>query len=198
MFTTHRRASARKRAIAPALVAASALVSGILLTGCSGDSKAASSDDGGDPSASPTSPFDQGLAYSKCMRENGAGDYPDPQQDTGGVRLTPGKGVDVDSESYKKAEEACRDKAPQGLGGGGGGAALDSKKVADWAKCLRTNGLPKFPDPEIEGSNMKIDINGTGITPGNADFTKAMGTCQSKYPGGGMMMNNGQGGGVPQ
>ncbi|MFK4071537.1 hypothetical protein [Streptomyces sp. NPDC029674] len=197
MFTTQKRAFARKRAIAPALVTASVLATGAFLTGCSGgDSTAASSEK--DSSASPTSPFDQGLAYSKCMRENGAADYPDPQQDTGGVRLTPGDGVDLNSESYKKAEEACRDKAPQGLGGGGGGAALDSKKVSAWAKCLREKGLPKFPDPEIEGSNMKIDINGTGITPGGPEFTKAMGACQSKYPGGGMMMNNGQGGGVPQ
>ncbi|MEU6825504.1 hypothetical protein ABZ921_33240 [Streptomyces atriruber] len=197
MFTSHKRAFARKRAVAPVLLAASALVTGTLLTGCSGDSSAASS--GKESSASPTSPFDQGLAYSKCMRENGAPDYPDPQQDTGGVRLTPGEGANPNSESFKKAEEACRDKAPQGLGGGGGGgAALDSEKVSAWATCLRKNGLPKFPDPEIEGSNMKIDINGTGITPGSAEFTKAMGACQSKYPGGGMMMNNGQGGGVPQ
>lgn len=96
---------------------------------------------------------------------------------------------------FKDAEQACRDKSPQGQGGGPGGT-LDSAKVAAWAKCLRENGLPKFPDPEINGSSMNIDIAGSGIKPGGPEFTKAMKTCQSKYPGGAMKMGSAPGGGT--
>ncbi|MFF0445137.1 hypothetical protein ACFYT4_01750 [Streptomyces sp. NPDC004609] len=184
----------QKRATAQALLAASVLLAGALLSGCSGsdDPDVASPGDSatGSDSASPTGAFEQGLAYSKCMRDNGVPKFPDPQQDGGGVRLTPGQGVDMNSPAYKSAQESCRDKAPQGQGGGRG-APLDSAKVSAWAKCLRENGLTKFPDPEINGSNMNIDIEGSGITPGGPEFTKAMSACQSKYPGGGMMMGGG-------
>ncbi|WP_055530722.1 hypothetical protein [Streptomyces alboniger] len=197
MFLTHERATghkrvASKRVIAPALLAASVFVTGAALTGCSGDSSAASKDK--DPS--PTSAFDRALAYSECMRSNGVPDFPDPQQDTGGVKLTPdGGGADPNSDAFKKAAEACQDKAPQGLGGGGGGGeALDSAKVAAWAKCLRENGVPKFPDPEINGGTMNIDLIGAGVDPQDAAFTKAMQTCQSKYPGGGVMFGPAGGG----
>ncbi|MEV5976571.1 hypothetical protein [Streptomyces sp. NPDC052114] len=199
MFFTHKRATAHrrvahKRVIAPALLAATALVSGAALTGCSGDSSAASKD----KEASPTSAFDRALAYSKCMRANGAPDFPDPQEDSGGVKLVPGEqGTDPNSEGFKKAQEACKDKAPQGLGGGGGGGGqtIDSAKVAAWAKCLRKNGVPKFPDPEINGSTMNIDLMGAGVDPQSSAFTKAMQTCQSKYPGGGVMFGPAGGGG---
>ncbi|MEU7575990.1 hypothetical protein AB0B50_00035 [Streptomyces sp. NPDC041068] len=203
MFLTHKRATARnrvahkraahKRVIAPALLAASVFVTGAALTSCSGDSSAASKDD----EASPTSAFDRALAYSKCMRSNGVPDFPDPQQDSGGVKLVPGDdGADPNSDAFKKAQEACKDKAPQGLGGaGGGGEALDSAKVAAWAKCLRKNGVPKFPDPEINGSTMNIDLVSAGVNPQDSAFTKAMQTCQSKYPGGGVMFGPAGGGG---
>ncbi|AZM57029.1 hypothetical protein DMA15_34380 [Streptomyces sp. WAC 01529] len=198
MFLTHKRATARnrvahKRAVAPALLAASVFVTGAALTGCSGDSSAASKE----KEASPTSAFDRALAYSECMRSNGVPDFPDPQQDTGGVKLTPEGNADPNSEGFKKAVEACQDKAPQGLGGGGGGGggeAIDSAKVAAWAKCLRKNGVPKFPDPEINGGTMNIDLVGAGVDPQSAAFTKAMQTCQSKYPGGGVMFGPAGGG----
>ncbi|MET9549890.1 hypothetical protein ABZY36_31940 [Streptomyces sp. NPDC006627] len=206
MFLTHKRATAHervapkrvtapRRVIAPALLALSALVTGAALTGCSGDSSAASSE----KEPSPKSAFDRALAYSECMRGNGVPDFPDPQQDSGGVKLTPdGGGADPDSASFKKAQEACKDKAPQGLGGsgggGGGGESLDSAKVTAWAKCLRENGVPKFPDPEINGSSMNIDLVGAGVDPQDPKFNEAMQTCQSKYPGGGVMFGPAGGG----
>ncbi|MGV9883573.1 hypothetical protein [Streptomyces sp. NPDC003006] len=197
MFLTHKRATAHsrvasKRIIAPALLAASVLVTGAALTGCSGDSSAASSE----KEPSPTSAFDRALAYSECMRGNGVPDFPDPQQDSGGVKLTPDGGADPNSDAFKKAQEACKDKAPQGVGGGGGGGGdtIDSAKVAAWAKCLRKNGVPKFPDPEINGSSMNIDLVAAGVDPQSSEFTEAMQTCQSKYPGGGVMFGPAGGG----
>ncbi|KPI05700.1 hypothetical protein OK074_4415 [Actinobacteria bacterium OK074] len=174
----------QKRLIAPSLLAVSLLFGGSVLTACSDNANANSASD---PSASPTSAFDRALAYSECMRANGVPDFPDPQQDTGGVQLSPDQGVDPNSSAFKSAQEACRDKAPQGLSGGSAGGSLDSAKVTAWAKCLRDNGVPKFPDPEIDGSTMHIDLQSAGVDPSSSEFTQAMQTCQSKYPGGGVM-----------
>lgn len=182
----------KKRALSHTVLAAAALVAALCVTGCSDETETASSTDvGSEASASPTSPFEKALDYAQCMRSNGVANFPDPQQDSGGVRISPGD-VDPNSSDYQKAEEACRDKMPQGQGGGdAGGGTLDSAKVAEWAKCLRENGLTKLPDPEINGSNMTIDPKAAGITP--EEFQTAQQACQDKYPGGGLMLGPGPG-----
>lgn len=183
MFTTHRTNIAR------ALVVTSALLGGLLLGGCSDDSSSKS--DNAQPAGAsaeptqPTDPFEQALAFSQCMRDNGVPNFPDPeQQGGGGLTLSPGD-IDPNSSAFASAQEACRDKLPQGqLGGSGDAAAPDSAKVAAWAKCIRENGLPKFPDPEINGNSMSIDFGGAGIDPGSEDWQKARLACQDKWPGG--------------
>jgi hypothetical protein len=182
MFTTtHKKAAVRT------FVAAAALLTATLLTGCSDDDAAASSGE-----ASPTSAGDRALAYSKCMRENGVANFPDPQADGGGIRISPQDGLDPNSQDFKDAQQACQDLAPQGgPGGAGGGGTLDSAKVAAWAKCIRENGVPKFPDPEINGTSLNIDIMGAGVDPGDPKFQQAMQTCQSKYPGGAVQFGRG-------
>lgn len=186
MFLTH------KRRIAKTLSVGSVLLTGtLLLSGCSGDDDPDSSktdQQAAVATASPTSPFDQALAFSQCMRTNGVAGFPDPQQQAnGGIALSPGGDVDPNSAEFQAAMESCRDKMPQGqLGGGGsgGGEPLDSGKVADWAKCMRKNGLPNLPDPTINGGSMSIDFSSSGIDPGGADWNKARLACQSKWPGG--------------
>ncbi|MFJ8795285.1 hypothetical protein [Streptomyces sp. NPDC102462] len=186
MFTTHKRT-------ASTVLAVSALLTGALLTGCSEGSSSNEAKSSGGVEASPTSPEDQGLAFSRCMRENGVPAFPDPE--AGGLQLSPDSGIDPNSAEFQGALQACRDKMPQGqLGGGGAGAGqpLDSAKVAAWAKCMRENGLPKLPDPEINGGNMALDFAGSGINPGSQEFQNARMACQDKWPGGGL---TGTGGG---
>jgi hypothetical protein len=51
------------------------------------------------------------LQYSKCMRENGLPDFPDPPADGSGISL--GKaGVDKDSATFKAAQAKCQDLLP--------------------------------------------------------------------------------------
>ncbi|WP_225987020.1 hypothetical protein [Streptomyces spectabilis] len=202
MSTTPKRTgtSTLHRRVGRTALAASALLAGALLAGCSDDGGSSSNEAKGSaaPDPSPTSPFDRALAFSTCMRENGVAKFPDPQQGgSGGLQLTPGQGVDPNSPEFQKAMDACRDKMPQGElggggGGGGGGKPLDSRKVAAWAKCMRENGLPNLPDPEINGGSMSIDFASSGINPGGDAFQKARVACQDKWPGGGL---TGTGGG---
>ncbi|MEC4016314.1 hypothetical protein [Streptomyces sp. H27-D2] len=173
----------RKRVSAQTLLAVSALFAGALLTGCSEDSSAASSDPSA--SSSPKSGFDQALAHAQCMRENGVPNYPDPKQDANGrVNISPGEGVDPNSQAFRDASQACRDLQPQGQGGPDGGGEINPAKVAKWAKCMRANGLPKFPDPEINGNELTIDVAAAGIKPTDGNFQKAQQACQDKFPGG--------------
>ncbi|MEV7629380.1 hypothetical protein [Actinoplanes sp. NPDC089786] len=58
---------------------------------------------------------------SKCMRANGVPDFPDPSAD-GGIEIKndkDGGGIDPESESFKKAEEACKQFRPEPPDGNG-------------------------------------------------------------------------------
>jgi hypothetical protein len=189
MFSTHRRAL-----VGRTLLPVSLLLVGALVSGCSDESKAASGSDGSaGASASADSPFDQALEFAKCMRSEGVPEFPDPQQADGGVRMDAG-GVDTNSPEFQGAMDACRDKAPQAEGQAPeGGKPLDPTKVAAWAECIRSNGVPNFPDPEINGGQMALDFAGAGLSMGDPAFQKARGACQDKWPGGGMMIQGGGG-----
>jgi hypothetical protein len=57
---------------------------------------------------------------AKCMRANGVPDFPDPNAD-GGIELhhdKNGGGIDPDSQSFKQAEEACKQFRPSPPAGG--------------------------------------------------------------------------------
>ncbi len=72
------------------------------------------------------------------------------------------------------------------LGGSSGGGATLSLKTADAAKfaaCMRTHGVPNFPDPTSQGA---IQIGpSSGIDPGSASFQAAQQHCSSLLPNGG-------------
>ncbi|MEU0598905.1 hypothetical protein ABZ484_11705 [Streptomyces sp. NPDC006393] len=202
MTQTHERNTARTRGrsiartggrsiargAARALPVASLLLAGALLTGCSGSSSD-SADSGGKASPSPTSPQDRALAYAQCMRDNGVANFPDPS-DGGSIKIGPGDGLDPNSSEFKKAREACQDLSPQGQNAGGG--TIDPAKAAEWAKCVREHGVPGFPDPEINGGSMQIDMS--GLDPQSSTFQSAMQACQAERPAGGIMIKGGGGG----
>ena len=58
--------------------------------------------------------------FSKCMRDNGVPDFPDPEPD-GGLRIQFGGGnsIDPNSKTFKDAEAKCQQYMPRPVGGGG-------------------------------------------------------------------------------
>ncbi|MCX4671872.1 hypothetical protein OG453_35200 [Streptomyces sp. NBC_01381] len=179
----------RKRTKARTLIATSALLLAAFgAAGCSGDSSAAESGSSKSPGTKDKG-FTQALAYSKCMRANGVPDYPDPEQDADGrVIMNPGNGQN--DPKTQQAMEACRDKMPQGRSRENGGK-MDTSKVTSWAKCIRENGIPKFPDPEIDGTRLNVPLGKIGMMPDDPKMQKASQACQDKSPGGELYFTDG-------
>ncbi|GIF20333.1 hypothetical protein Ate02nite_30630 [Paractinoplanes tereljensis] len=119
------------------------------------------------------------------MRESGVPDFPDPVRNGNGIEVSVPKGTD--KAALTKAEEACRDKLPQGEADDQGGG-VDSAKLADWTKCMRAQ-LPNFPDPTVSGNTITITLKGTGI---KGEYEKARKSCESHAPGGSMRTVDGQ------
>lgn len=147
------------------------------------------------PSSSDT--FTQMLAFSACMRSHGVKNFPDPQRGQGGggtLRIQGGGkagsagNLDPTSSVFQAAQQACQSLMPKG---GADGAKVDPTKIEPWAACMRSHGLPHFPDPTTQSGAMKLDMSGTGINPDSPQFQNAMQACRSLNPGGGMMVQAG-------
>jgi hypothetical protein len=132
------------------------LVLVLMAAGCAKapENKVASvSGDGKSSSSAPSNTKKDGefdeqkmLEFAKCMREHGV-DMPDPETEEGGVAIR----IDgnVDEETMKKADEACRKHLPNG-GEMRKPSPEELDKMRQQAKCMRDKGYD-FPDPDADG-----------------------------------------------
>lgn len=186
-----RQACRRRERVLP--VAAAALAAGLLVAGCGGSPSTPSSNKptGGPQAAS------QAIAASRCMRSHGVPSYPDPTiSSRPGGRV--GIGVSIPgsvsaSPAFKTAQQACGKLAPGGPGGSGAApvTAQQHREILQFAACVRTHGVPGFPDPDATGTFHLVGINTNAPA-----FTTAIQKCQVN----GMPLNisSQQGGASPQ
>lgn len=179
-------------------VLCAAAATGLLIAACGGSSHAARS---GRKSAGPYGPRSSPYALSKCMRANGLSHFPDPSQGSGGVGFPGGLfvsadgGLTVDGVSFsgpalKKASQACKDYLP---GGGSPPPAMTAQQKAQllkMARCMRTNGVPSFPDPgsPVGGQGVAKQVPLPGAS--SPAFKHALSICGR---GGGISVRAGNG-----
>lgn len=75
-----------------------------------------------------------------------------------------------------------------GSGSGTTAAAAATKRNAGikFAQCMRSHGVPNFPDPGGSGRGIHINISpGSGVNPQAPAFQAAQKSCQKLLPGGG-------------
>jgi hypothetical protein len=108
----------------------------------------------------------QFLAFSRCMRSHGFSDFPDPTTSGGGVGIQlnrgPGSDLNPNNPKFKAAQQVCQSLAP--LPGGSQTPTQSAQQIAAelrWARCMRSHGLPSFPDPNGQGAfdRNKFDEN---------------------------------------
>jgi hypothetical protein len=65
-------------------------------------------------------------------------------------------------------------------------AASKAQSVARYAACMRSHGVPKFPDPQSSSGGMSLTIGpSSGIDPNSPQFKAADKACRKLMPGGG-------------
>jgi hypothetical protein len=178
---------------------------GVLVTGCGGSSPtggvaslgshasststtsstAAGSTGGSGSSASPES---QAVAYSACVRAHGVPDFPDPKISTHGngvsvaIRVTP---AITGNPQFKSAQQACNKLLPGGGPGEGPNHQITPQEQSQYLKaaaCIRTHGIPSFPDPTFSGGGVHIEHQ--GLNESSPVFKAAVQACESLIPGG--------------
>jgi len=116
------------------------------------------------------------LAYSSCMRSNGVTRFPDPDS-SGAIPKVGLQQLGVGASQFQSAESACRHLVPTG-------GSLQQREVQcarnddcspallrQWlsaarklARCMRSHGVPNFPDPSSDSSGVVFDISKVGIS----------------------------------
>jgi hypothetical protein len=134
------------------------------------------------------------LEFAECMRENGVENFTDPEFEGEGrvrfgFRAGSGDGerpFDPNDETFRKAQEACRDLMPDG-----GNfqpspeqrAAMEDAQL-EFAQCMRDKGYD-VPDPEQSegGGPMMIGPGGRfgDLDLEDPDVREAMDECQQAF-----------------
>lgn len=177
----------------------------LLTAGCGGSSPSSgvahlssSTSTGSDPSGGSSSSPEGGrpsqqqmVAFSQCMRSHGVPEFPEPVEGKLIVHNSNhnghATGINPESAQFQAAQKACAKFAPNG---GKPPSPAEQAKAQEQAlkfsQCMRTHGVPSFPDPEFfhGGGAVRIRIGGkrggpSGIDPNSPQFQAAQKACKS-------------------
>jgi hypothetical protein len=117
------------------------------------------------------------LAFSQCMRSNGMPNFPDPQRFVGGnVKLT----IHQLAPS-QAALSACDHLLPTNGGSGSQETAQQQRtQLADglsFARCMRSHGVNRFPDPTAQGQLTVEMVQAQGIDLHSPAVLQAVQAC---------------------
>jgi hypothetical protein len=109
------------------------------------------------------------LAFSKCMRANGVPNFPDLGSNgtlllgNGNGQTVSVNGVSVDAPAYRAARTRCQRYM---LTHTAASASQQAQQIAaglKFARCMRSHGVPSFPDPKVissSGGNQQVELPG--------------------------------------
>jgi hypothetical protein len=199
--TTDERDTGKVRLRRTARAAAGLLATAALVAGCGGGgsttggvaslgshTSASHSPTSGSAAASEgreASPGSQAVAYAACMHEHGIPDFPEPQVSEHGnsvsVKIAVPASLSANPE-FKPAQEACRKLLPGGPGNQAPLTPAQQEQYLKAAACIRSHGLPSFPDPTFSGGGVHIEH--TKLNEDSPAFKTAVHDCESLIPGG--------------
>jgi hypothetical protein len=117
------------------------------------------------------------VKFSVCMRSQGVAEFPDPTIGSNGLpSWGPTPNVDGGAPAYNAAQKVCKKDLPS-LTHTSAEKAKANAAALKYATCMRSNGVPDFPDPNGQGL---IQVNATGaLEPSSPAFQKAQMACKS-------------------
>jgi hypothetical protein len=175
----------RRRTALRALALAAVVGLTLLAAACGGGSSGAKVARIGTTSSgkSPASSSDRGTgdarAYSACMRSHGVPNFPDP--DENGRLLSKGGIAGMNTPQGRKAAQACAHLQPNGGRLTAAQEAKDLQAFLTYARCMRSHGVPRFPDPK-PGGGLQVGPK-VGVDPSTPQFQAAQAACRKVVPG---------------
>jgi hypothetical protein len=154
----------------------------LLAAACSGSPSSTGS--GGSPNAGGST-TSQLVAYTQCMRSHGVPDYPGPTSGGQMPKITSGQQVGVSDSRLTAAQGACQDLWPYQAPTQ---AQQRQQLTGDvkFAQCMRSHGLPDFPDPTNSDGHVEfvISVSRDGFNPHSPQILAKAHECQHVLPAG--------------
>lgn len=128
------------------------------------------------------------LAFSRCMRLQGVPNFPDPDPSTDNVKVTAAEQLGVSSSQLQSAETACQHLLPPGANDQFPPAEVQLllPGMLSFSQCMRTHGLPGFPDPTVDSEGRpEFPVSDAGFTHDQTrspQFDAAMRQCEHAMP----------------
>jgi hypothetical protein len=159
----------RPRLARPGILAAAFAGITMLAAACGGGSPA------GAGSGSGQTPYQQALAYARCMHSHGDPGFPDPNSQ--GLFPHPA------GPRYEPASRACGHLLPS--------RPLTAaqkrghvRQALKFSACMRAHGVPSFPDPVIVQGGTAVGLEPPrGIDRNSPQFQAAVRACREFEPG---------------
>jgi hypothetical protein len=137
------------------------------------------------------------LKLAECMRTHGVSDFPDPSGGAFGIQSPAGGGgpvsvdghtLNVRAPAFQRAMQTCQKYQPSGPAISSAQLASIKQSTLKMAECMRSHGVPNFPDPRVStgpnGHGISVEIGGPGgpggndrLDPNSPSFTTAQQTC---------------------
>lgn len=126
-----------------------------------------------------------GVEYTACMRSHGVTNFPDPDAD-GTITITVSTSLDPSAPVFRRAEAQCRHLLPAEKTLSQTQQQQMKKRALAFAACMRSHGVPNYPDPKFFGSGgVAQGSGGNGMDPNSPLFQAAQKTCQASSARGG-------------
>ena len=128
------------------------------------------------------------MAYSACVRAHGVPNFPDPKISTNGNEVKRGDrdhAGDLGQSPFQvgaaglpqaAAGRWSREKANHQI------TPSEQSQYLKAAACIRSHGVPNFPDPTFSGGG--VHIAHQGLNESSPAFKAAVQACESLIPGG--------------
>jgi hypothetical protein len=129
------------------------------------------------------SPISQPLAFSHCMRFHGVTNFPDPSSSD----VWPKSQVELaaGNPQFQAATEACGHLLPDGGPGVSPSPAavqLIRTDMLEFARCMRSDGVPNWPDLTLDRGRPIFDPEAVGIDPSSPQISTKMHQCERVFP----------------
>jgi hypothetical protein len=114
------------------------------------------------------------VKFAECMRSNGVSQFPDPGA-SGKLTIDAvanGSSLDTNAPAFKQAISACKHLEPAGFMGSQR-SSQQQQAALKFAQCVRTNGVPDFPDPIPNGPLVDTNRIPSSNSPGGLSILNA-------------------------
>jgi len=169
------------------LASASAVAAfALLAAGCGGRSSPGVANVASSATTTTSSSSSNALvAFSTCMRSNGMPTFPDPQHFVGGnVKLTIHQ-IESSNPHFRSALSACDHLLPShGEPSDTTQSCTQRADALSFARCMRSHGVSRFPDPTAQGELSVEMVEAQGIDVHSSAVLRVVQKCLPASHGG--------------